>query len=475
MTKKIKVIIRSEAAKNKMLLFPLVISFVMFVGAVSVSARGFGLVKDIYPGYHSSFVTYLRADSAMFFWAEDAYGSASRELWISKGSTDGTVKISSVDRSFYYTPGRSTDIAVGNKYFFSLSRSDVSQYELWVADGIIVKKLIDLPGYLDDRYYPAGSGGLFFFVPWHDDDYGRELWVSDGTTAGTMRLTDINPGPSDSSPHDLTDVNGILYFVVGTNVWKSDGTPSGTALVINFDDTHSTDLVAVANDTLYIRRIPVVEPAQAQLWRHEAVLAQTSRVITFTNLPEETNHYAAVGNILYFVNNTIESPNPLQYGLWKTDGTEGGTVLLKEWSGATGSTATRLTNVGGLLFFRGGDDSNRQLWTSDGTSSGTVLVKDINDDVETDSDLRCLTALGNTLFFTHADTTSYFWMSDGTTAGTVLTDFTVDSLKCPVVLNEKLYFYGNDSTTSEYGAEFYSYDPSNEVPLVPMIMLLLNK
>ena len=32
---------------------------------------------------------------------------------------------------------------------------------------------------------------------------GRELWVSDGTTAGTKLLADVNPGPESSDPQDL--------------------------------------------------------------------------------------------------------------------------------------------------------------------------------------------------------------------------------------------------------------------------------
>ena len=49
-------------------------------------------------------------------------------------------------------------------------------------------------------------------------------------------VKDINPGGSSSQPHNLTNVNGTLFFGAndGTNgfeLWKSDGTAAGTVLV----------------------------------------------------------------------------------------------------------------------------------------------------------------------------------------------------------------------------------------------------
>ncbi len=58
---------------------------------------------------------------------------------------------------------------------------------------------------------------------------GRELWRSDGTTAGTVLVKDIWPGSGGSSPSFLINVNGVLYFVAdngvtGWELWRSNGT-----------------------------------------------------------------------------------------------------------------------------------------------------------------------------------------------------------------------------------------------------------
>ena len=70
--------------------------------------------------------------------------------------------------------------------------------------------------------------------------------------------------------------------------------------------------------------------------------------------------------------------------LWKSDGTKAGTVLVKDINpGGSGGYdydgPYDLTDVGGTLFFTADDGTHGQeLWKSDGTEAGTVLVKDIN-------------------------------------------------------------------------------------------------
>jgi trimeric autotransporter adhesin len=122
-------------------------------------------------------------------------------------------------------------------------------------------------------------------------------------------------------------------------------------------------------------------------------------------------------------NALISESDGTSAGLWKSDGTAKGTVLLKSVGGES------LTNVNGTVFFSSeyGDATNGdELWKTDGTAKGTVLVKDINPGNNPygyiDSHPRQLTNVNGTLFFTADDGKhgNELWKSGGTAASTVL-------------------------------------------------------
>jgi ELWxxDGT repeat protein len=125
----------------------------------------------------------------------------------------------------------------------------------------------------------------------------------------------------------------------------------------------------------------------------------------------------AVAGTLYF------SAGDESHGreLWKSDGTERGTVLVRDIAADGSSFPQQMTNVAGTLFFAADDGIHGyELWKSDGTEAGTVLVRDIA--VEGSSGPQQLTNLAGTLFFAADDGIHgvELWKSDGTEAGTVL-------------------------------------------------------
>ncbi|MFM8893398.1 MAG: ELWxxDGT repeat protein, partial [Planctomycetia bacterium] len=121
----------------------------------------------------------------------------------------------------------------------------------------LIANVNSLPFSGSPQYLTAVGSTLFFVAD--DGVNGSELWKSDGTTAGTVLVKDIEPGSFGASPTSLTAVGNTLYFRAytatnGHELWKSDGTATGTVLVKDIRPGSSgsslTSLTAVGN-TLY--------------------------------------------------------------------------------------------------------------------------------------------------------------------------------------------------------------------------------
>jgi ELWxxDGT repeat protein len=125
-----------------------------------------------------------------------------------------------------------------------------------------------------------------------------------------------------------------------------------------------------------------------------------------------------VGNSLFFVVGGLQG-----FGLWRSDGTADGTLLVRNFPADRNSSAPHsLTAVGDWLFFSASQaETGPELWVSDGTANGTQLVKDINPG-PSGSAVSQLTAVDDVLFFVADDGTHgcELWVSDGTEAATSL-------------------------------------------------------
>lgn len=130
-------------------------------------------------------------------------------------------------------------------------------------------------------------------------------------------------------------------------------------------------------------------------------------------------NFTNVNDVLYF------RPDDGIHGdeLWKTNGTEAGTVLVKDINpGSSGSELQEFINVNGTLYFRADDGVHgTELWKSDGTEAGTLMIKDIHPGPNSGVSSSFFAA--NDFVYFQADDGVHgteLWKSDGTAAGTVL-------------------------------------------------------
>ncbi len=127
----------------------------------------------------------------------------------------------------YYDPIAPEYTVLDGRLYFRAWDPDHG-FELWRTDGtsagtVLVRDLSPGPSSGDPQGLTAAGGRLWFSAL--DPDHGRELWTSDGTRKGTRLAVDLAPGPPSSAPEQLTPFAGRLYFaaddgVVGREVWS---------------------------------------------------------------------------------------------------------------------------------------------------------------------------------------------------------------------------------------------------------------
>jgi ELWxxDGT repeat protein len=306
--------------------------------------------------------------------------------------------------------------------------------ELWKSDGteagtVLVKRFKD-----GGQMCGLTVVGKTLFFAGRDGMAGNALWKSDGTEAGTVLVKDrIDPFTTTGSPRSMADVNGMLFFtaidngvVVQSQLWKSDGTPQGTVRVRGAGPARPFEWpsdLTVVNGTLFFLAI---HPSHGfGLWKSDGTPAGTVKVKDIHPGPANLFPRPYIGNLTVVGRTLFFAADDGVHGrkLWKSDGTATGTVMVKNVSPGRvfqlkANPNDAMAGVNGLLFFVADDGT---LWKSDGTKGGTVPVKRIAPNLDDHSRNR-LTNVNGYLYCEVENGANDFklWRSDGTEAGTVL-------------------------------------------------------
>ena len=282
---------------------------------------------------------------------------------------------------------------------------------------------------IDPKHLTKFKGNLLFQA---SDTTDNELWISDGTLMGTHLLKNINSQQS-SFPESFYENDGKLFFTAGGNgigreLFVTDGTPNGTKLIKDIQSG------TINNSGLF------------------------------------NTNFVGVGNTVFFyANDGIHDTE-----LWKSDGTSAGTVMVKDIAGPGHGRGLRPND--NMIAFKGElyfivDDRNipEQLWKTDGTDTGTVLFLDPFP--LSREGMANFTIYQGEMYFTAPDIAHGYeiWKTDGTQAGTklavnILPDTTFSLIPPSVddlfVFNNELYFTAGpvDSTYTTMGRELCKFD-----------------
>lgn len=275
-------------------------------------------------------------------------------------------------------------VVLGQQIVFMAS--DASGIEPWITDGTPqgTRQLADiLPGpasslrptstrEIDQKVFAVFRGRAYFAA--EGPGSGRELWATDGTTAGTVLVADLDPGPGSSWPEMLGVMNGRLWLcaftpATGRELWSTDGTAAGTRLLVDLEPgpaSSSPSEFVVAGDRAAFAAFRT--PFGRELHATDGSAAGTVRLTDLAPGPLSSTfqHLVAAEDRAYF---------SWLGDLWVTDFTVPGTRSVGASVEVDNQPGSRFHAVGRRVMFAGSNALWQDaLWESDGTAAGTRWV-----------------------------------------------------------------------------------------------------
>lgn len=345
-------------------------------------------LKDINIGTSSSWAgNFYEFQSKIYFSASNTGNN--NELYTTDGSEAGTVLFKEINSSNTVGGSPKDFIALGSNLLFTASET-TNNPELFVSDGteigtVLLKEIQigqfgSAPSqktlYNGQVYFSASNGG-------GGTNSGFEVWLTDGSNAGTNLFLDISSGNGSSYPESFTEHNGLLFFHAqnatnGRELWVTDGTISGTQMVSDINPGSANGLIPETNffaiqDKLYFEANDGMNGRE--LWAYDSNTNNVQLIadINPTGDSQPSGFAELNGNLFFSANDGVNG-----WELFKLDTTTNQVTLID-----INPTSSSFANIGAVInnriYFVADDGvSGRELWVTDGTIAGTQMIADLN-------------------------------------------------------------------------------------------------
>lgn len=457
---------------------------ILFFAAWAAQAQYVFRCVDIFPNNgNASPSGYVVYQDKMFMSARTS--GYNMELYTSRGTAASTQMLKDLNTgiSEFSAP---KDFTPCNGKMFFLAFTDDTGLELWITDGTaigtqMVKDInpgatgcgTDLIAVQDWQHLVVFQNKVYFLAD--DGTHGEELWVSDGTTAGTTLVKDINPGTAGSFPIYLKVFNERLIFQAytpsqGAELWISDGTTAGTHILKDINpgtESSGPGTFTAFKGKLYFNADNGINGNE--LWISDGTASGTQMLKDIDPGPGNSGpgYYFEFKGKLYF---SAGASSAQGYELWVSDGTSAGTQLFKDINPGIDNSEPRnfVVYKDKLYFSARGPAAGTELWVTDGTIAGTAMVKDLNPGVVPSNPSGFLVHKDKLYFII---TLSIFderlAVSDGTAAGTMMIQPPTATLEDPLfssrllVYHDTLYFKAFFDNT--YGEELWAVSDTSAI------------
>ncbi len=249
---------------------------------------------------------------------------------------------------------------------------------------------------------------------------GNELWITDGTVRGTRLLKDINPGPNSGTTKRVSGTvysskcNNNIFFtatdgILGYELWKTDGTTAGTQMVKDINqgngDGSSGGNMVCLNDTLYF--VGNNGTSGWELWKSAGSAASTILVADINPGADESfiRELTLADSAIFFSAYGGTRARNNAYQIWKSNGKSNGTSQVSYLEQHVNTRPKFLTPLKNKLIFSGfSSQYGWEPYISHGDTSycGTHMLDDIRF-LEKSSNPYSYTPKGDSLLFYATD------------------------------------------------------------------------
>lgn len=376
------------------------------------------MVKDMTPGPKGSqgtggwdppMANFTNISGTLFF---TAFYNGFYYMWKSNGTAQGTIPLQPARGPGISDPWPRFTLMNDRIYYFNGDENEYDPFGFWSMDrnGTDHQRIVSFEQ--EDAYNPyypdmAVVGNTFYISGRPDYLHGFKLVKTDGTPEGTTWL-DIKTTTEGSDPNEFTHFNGRLFFRAKHSwyqqhdLWVTDGTPAGTTLFSSYDE--EVDQLVLLGNNIYASAL-----SRFGIYKTDLITGNTALILEDYD-SDPIDFITALNGALLFSNGNGE--------LWKTDGTTAGTVQLKDFHQIS---AMNVLN-GKLIFKVLHEDYAEELWISNGTVSGTAKLKTFSSGRTNRSAHYPTVIIGNTLYFVANDGihSNEVWKTDGTASGTLM-------------------------------------------------------
>lgn len=347
-----------------------------------------------------------------YLFIADSDGDNKSEIWTSDGSSGGTIQLIELSQA----SGSVVPYELNGKVFYRQNISGSSGH-LYVTDGTVGGSL-HLKSFNDITEDPHSIHGTQFLF-WTDDDgdFIPEIWSSDGTVAGTQQLFEASSYPAVGPPGG-TELGGLVYYCYLNDsqygeLYVTDGTAGGSTLVGSGYDAFMHPHV-VGGKFMFCTDADL--DIYGEIWTSDGTASGTTMLFESNGV-----YYSGPPTPVMILDDRAfyqYTLNGFDYQLISSDGTAGGTNLLKTFDEAF--IIDHTINDNQYLFFADDNTNNKiELWTSDGTVGGTNSLLEFSDvgswATHHEEDGKVYYHYEN-----DAGNTSYLYTTDGTAGGTSL-------------------------------------------------------